>query len=326
MNHVNFIKNYIRVMLQEIGLLTSQFEINFSILINQKPHMKKIFFPLIAIFAFGITACNQKDSAQTDPEKDSLIALLNERNESINDFVLTFNEVESNLDSVARKQQIITVNTEKPGELKPNQKTKINAEIVAINDLMDQNRKKLAELTKKLKNSSSKNAGLEKTIATLTNQIATKDAELLALNDKLNNLSVEIAELQTSVTILKEDNTVQAQDIENKTTALHTAYYVVGKSSDLQDAKIIDKKGGLLGIGKTTQLSKDFDNSKFTKIDYTQTGNISINSEIKIVTNHPSDSYTLEKDEKNKDLIKNIIITNPEKFWSTSKYLVVVKD
>ncbi|MBK8586025.1 MAG: hypothetical protein IPN88_11625 [Bacteroidetes bacterium] len=288
--------------------------------------MNKLIFTLLALSTIGFTACNQQNSAETDPEKDSLIALLNERNESINEFILTFNEVESNLDSVAVKQQIITVTSDKPGELKPNQRTKINNEIAAINDLMDQNRKKLADLTKKLKNSSSKNAGLEKTIATLTNQIATKDAELVALNDKLNNLSVEIAQLNTSVTILTEDNSAKAQDIESKTTALHTAYYVVGKSKDLQDSKIIDKKGGLLGIGKTTQLSKDFDNSKFTKIDYTQTGNISINSEIKIVTNHPSDSYTLETDEKNKDLVKNIIITNPEKFWSTSKYLVIVSE
>ena len=288
--------------------------------------MKKIIFSLITLSAIGFTSCNQQKSAETDPEKDSLIALLNERNESINDFVLTFNEVESNLDSVARKQQIITITSDKPGELKPNQKTRINNEIAAINELMDQNRKKLAELTRKLKNSSSKNAGLEKTIATLTSQIATKDAELVALNDKLNSMSVEIAELNTTNTILKEDITVKTQDIESKTTALHTAYYVVGKSKDLQESKIIDKKGGLLGIGKTTQLNSDFDNSKFTRIDYTQTGNISINCEIKIVTNHPSDSYTLETDEKNKDLVKNIVITNPEKFWSTSKYLVVVSE
>ena len=71
--------------------------------------MKKIIFSLITLSAIGFTSCNQQKSAETDPEKDSLIALLNERNESINDFVLTFNEVESNLDSVARKQQIITI-------------------------------------------------------------------------------------------------------------------------------------------------------------------------------------------------------------------------
>ena len=108
--------------------------------------------------------------------------------------------------------------------------------------------------------------------------------------------------------------------------ALHTAYFVVGKSNDLQDAKIIDRKGGLLGIGRTSKLSQDFDNSKFTRIDYTVTNNIAINSDMKIVTSHPTNSYTLEKDTKDNDLVKNIVITNPELFWSASKYLVVIKD
>jgi hypothetical protein len=44
---------------------------------------------------------------------------------------------------------------------------------------------------------------------------------------------------------------------------------------------------------------------------------------VKLVTSHPSDSYTLEK---NGDQVSNIQITNPEKFWRASKYLVVVKD
>jgi hypothetical protein len=47
---------------------------------------------------------------------------------------------------------------------------------------------------------------------------------------------------------------------------------------------------------------------------------------MKIITSHPSDSYTLDKDASDKDKVTNIVITNSEKFWSTSKYLVVVKD
>jgi hypothetical protein len=135
-----------------------------------------------------------------------------------------------------------------------------------------------------------------------------------------------VAQLSTSVDTLTVQNGAQAQKIAEETTALHTAYYVVGKSNDLKNAKIIDRKGGLLGIGRTSKLNGNYDNSKFTRIDYTQTGTIAVNSEMKIITSHPSDSYTLDKDAKDKDLVKNIVITNPERFWSASKYLVVVKD
>ena len=65
----------------------------------------------------------------------------------------------------------------------------------------------------------------------------------------------------------------------------------------------------------------------FTAMDYTKTTEISINGRnAKVITSHPSDSYLLEVDKTNNEIIKNITIINPEKFWSVSKYLVIVKD
>lgn len=286
--------------------------------------MKKYVF--IAATALVMSACNQNELTESNRQKDSLMSVVNERDSFINDFISSFNDVERNLDSVAVRQHIIAVNSDKPGELKPTQKARINAEIASINSLMDQNRKKIAELNRKIKNSSSKNAQLEKMIATLNDQLAKKDIELTDLNAKLNSLNAQVATLETSVDTLMARNGAQSQTIADETMALHTAYFVVGKSNDLQDAKIIDRKGGLLGIGRTSKLSQDFDNSKFTRIDYTVTNNIAINSDMKIVTSHPTNSYTLEKDTKDNDLVKNIVITNPELFWSASKYLVVIKD
>ncbi len=283
-------------------------------------------FIIISAALLVITACNQNELADSKREKDSLMSVINERDSFINDYISSFNEVEQNLDSVAIRQHIIAINSDKAGELKTTQKSRINAEIAAINNLMDQNRKKIAELNRKIKNSTNKNLQHVKMIATLNDQIIKKDIELADLNTRLNALNAQVATLETSVDTLTVLNDAQAQTITDKTTALHTAYYVVGKSNELQDAKIIDRKGGLLGIGKTSKLSEDFDNSKFTRIDYSQTNSISVNSDMKIITNHPSSSYTLDKDDKDKDFVKNIVITNSEMFWSASKYLVVVRN
>ena len=285
-----------------------------------------LFTPLLIGTAALMFSCNQAEIDKGKQDKDSLISVVNERNATINDFVVSFNDIEGNLDSVTRKQHIITVSTEQKGELQQNQKARINDQIATINSLMEQNRKKLAELSRKLKSSSSKNAGLEKMIITINNQLDQKNIELVALNEKLNNLNAQVAQLQTSVSTLTDEGNAKSQIIAEETKALHTAYYVIGKSKELQDAKIIDRKGGLLGIGRTSKLSGDFDNSKFTRIDYTQMGSIPVNSAMKMITTHPSDSYTLEKDAKDKDIVKNIVIANPEKFWSASKYLVLVKE
>ena len=285
---------------------------------------------LIAAVALSFTACKQAELDKSNQKNDSLLTVVQARETALNEFIANFNEVESNLDSVAIKQNIISKSAEKPGELNPNQKDRINSEIQAINQLMEENRKKIADLTKKMKNSSAKNVQLEKTIATLTDQLTRKDAELAALNEKLNNLNTQVEKLTVSVADLTQQNTVKAEEnarqakvIEENTVAMHTAYYVVGKTKDLQAVKIIDRQGGLLGIGKTSKLSQNFDTKKFTRIDYTQTSSIAINgapTEIKMVTSHPADSYKIERDGK---IVKSISITNAEKFWSASKYLVI---
>lgn len=286
--------------------------------------MKKLIFA--AAIALTITACDNRQAEvdQANRQKDSLASIINERDSSLNDFLSSFNEIEKNLDSIARKQNAINVNVDKQGELNKTAKERINDNIAAINQLMNDNRAQIAELNRKLKNSGNKIAHFETMIKTLNEQIAQKDRELADLNDKLNSLNTQVAQLQTSVDTLTRTTISQTKTIDEQTTSLHTAYFVVGKSKDLQTMKVIDKTGGLLGIGKTSKLSSNFDNNKFTRIDYVQTSTIPIDSKgAKVITTHPSDSYTLNKD---KDKVVSLSITNAEKFWSASKYLVVVKD
>ncbi len=288
--------------------------------------MKKILFAVTILLS--MFACNNSDRKEQNRQNDSLMSVINDRDSSLNSFIFSFNEIESNLDSVAAKQKIISLYTDKSkGELSKDKNANINAEIVAINNLMDENRKELERVTQKLKNSKTKNAVLEKSIKILTIQLSQKDYELCELNIKMNSLNAKVAKLVTEVDSLTSRNYIQSIIIDYQTQNIHSTYYVVGNQNFLIDRKIIDRKGGLLGIGKTSILSKDLDNSIFTSMDYTKTTEIAINgSNVKVITSHPSDSYLLEVDKTKSGMIKNLTIINPEKFWSVSKYLVIVKD
>jgi hypothetical protein len=58
-------------------------------------------------------------------------------------------------------------------------------------------------------------------------------------------------------------------------------------------------------------------------VDYTQVLSIPIYSKTaKVVTTHPADSYILDKDNNNQYTTLRII--QPERFWSASKFLVVI--
>jgi uncharacterized phage infection (PIP) family protein YhgE len=291
--------------------------------------MKKTI--LIASAIVFTMACNQKEIEKSNSQRDSLATvlkerenLLAERESTMNEFISSFNEVERNLDCVAVRQHIISSTAERGGDIKGSQKERINSHINAINNLMEENRKTIASLQKRIKSSSRKNKKLEETVAMLTEQLNQKTAELAALNDKLSQLNTQLAQLQTNLDTMTAKGNRQAQTITEHLTTIHTAYYIVGKTKDLKEARIIDRKGGMLGLGKTDKLSQSFDQSKFTRIDYTTTSVIPVNSNhVRIITNHPADSYKLEVEEKNNKIVKNLVITNPEKFWSVSKFLVV---
>lgn len=287
------------------------------------------FAPIIAgVTILLASACNNGEEQQKkfNAQMDSVKSVMASRDSSISEFLTSFNEIESNIDSVAIKQNIISSDVSKQkGELKANVKEHINDQIAAINAFLEQNRQKIESLNGKLKKYQLNIHQFEKMITTLNNQITQKNAELDSLNMQLNQANAQVAQLKTSVDTLSHTNSAQSETIANQTATMHTAYYIVGKSKDLQEMKIIDKKGGVLGIGKTSKVNGDVNPTNFTKIDYTQTMTIPINSKkAMVVSSHPSDSYTLDKDSDDK--YTNLRITNAERFWSTSKYLVVVNN
>lgn len=278
------------------------------------------------IVTFAISGCEdyKTELDHSIRKNDSLMVILNNRDSSISDFLQSYSDIQQNLDSIVRKRNTITSDMENQVELKGTTKDRIIENINAINELLIDNRKKIDALNRKLQNSSYKNKELQKMIETLNLDLARKDEELASLNNQLLVLNANIVQLQTSVDTLNADITSKSQTISDQTATLHTAYYIVGKAKELEEKNVIDKTGGVLGMGKTAKLSSSFDNTNFTKIDYTQVNSIDISSKnAKIVTTHPTDSYTLDK---NKDMINALQITNPEKFWSASKYLIIVKN
>ena len=132
-------------------------------------------------------------------------------------------------------------------------------------------------------------------------------------------LDEKVASLNTNVTSLKEDNEKKEETITSQDKALHTAWFVFGTKDELKEQRILSKDGL---FSKTKLLEKDFNKDYFTKID------IRIDKEIKlysksaqIMTSHPAGSYTLQRDANKQFVLR---ISDPDTFWSTSKYLVVL--
>ncbi|MES2140602.1 MAG: hypothetical protein V4511_12920 [Bacteroidota bacterium] len=289
--------------------------------------MKIHLVPIMATVIL-LSSCNQEAEMQQKKlayQLDSLSVVASTKDSTINDLLFSFNDIKQNLDSVALMQNIISTEVEMPGgKFVSNTKNRINSQISSINNLLNQNKAKIAELNRKLKNNSLKINEFQKMIASLNEDISAKNMELQTLNEKLNSANLQMAQLQTSIDTLSNTSASQSKLIADQITSIHTAYYLVGKSKEMEKMKIINKTGGVLGMGKTPKLNADVDKNNFTQIDYTQVVNIPINSKkAKVITTHPSDSYTLEKENGE---YTNLRIIQPDKFWSTSKYLAVLND
>ncbi len=281
--------------------------------------MKRIIFALLILPFF--VACNQKEIKQLKEDNLQLTNAANQKEVAINDFVATLNSIQENLDIIKEKENIVVVNSENPDK---SQKQKITSTLTSINNILEQNRLKIAELDKKLKNSWYKNSKLRKLTTRLKTDIAKKEADIIILKEqiadldiKVEGLTTDVENLNTTVTDLTAQNAESAKLIEEKTNNLNTAYYLIGTSSELKLKQVISKKGGIIGIGSATVLNDNFDTKEFKQIDIRETALIPITGKkVELITTHPQGSFKIEEG-------KGLAIIDAEQFWKSSKYLVV---
>jgi len=303
--------------------------------------MKKLFLLMLIPAMLMTMSCNKmkEENARLKAKNDSLLALGFQKDTTVMEFVRAFNEIQSNLDSIKLKENIISQNTSGGSEVQTSAREQITGDINAIYLMLQKNREMVASLRAKLKNSEAglkganvKISELETMIDNLTKSIEAKDAEIAELKDQLGKMNIKVQDLGNQVTTLNTnvdnlsaENKAKQQAIEEKTAALNTAYYVVGTTKELKEKKIIDKSGGFIGIGRAKTVTEDFDKTYFTKADITILNEIPVNKKKAVLlTNHPAGSYKFEGEGKKS--VEKLVILNYTDFWSRSKYLVIVAD
>lgn len=285
--------------------------------------MKKLIMA-IAVIIIATSCANKQENEKLKQENLRLSELVNVKDTTLNNIFLSLSEIEENLDAVKQKQNIIGVTT-KQGELSKDVKDRIKDDIAQINELLEQNKRTIANLqatSKRLKAANIKIDALEKLIEQLNQQIGEKDAEIASLKEQLVKLNFQLADLNTRVDTLSANKKRLEENVEAKTVELNTGYYVIGSQKELVEKGVISRSGGFIGIGKTSTVNSNVDLNNFTKIDIRSFEGMEINHKnVKILSTHPSDSYKLNVDDKN--FCKGIEILNAKKFWQSSKYLVI---
>lgn len=275
---------------------------------------------MVCCAALLMTGCKDGKNAPglaSVQQTDSLNDVIAQKDSEINEMMGTLNDIEEGFRLINEAENRVALLKNGEGTSKK-QNLKENIQFIA--ERMKQNRELIAKLQKQLESSTLKGGQLKKTIDNLTTQLEEKDKQLLALREELDKKDIHISELDetignlnTNVSNLSADNQQKAETINAQDKQLNTAWYVFGTKKELKGQHILE--GGKV-------MNGNFNKNYFTKVDIRNTTEIKLYSKsAKLLTAHPASSYSLTHDASKQYVLR---ITNPQIFWSTSKYLVVL--
>ena len=280
--------------------------------------MKKILcMALCAVVLVGCDFTNKREQELT-AQKESLIKQLNEKNVALEQALSSIAKIQEGFQVINEAEGRVNLQTQAAEGVTDAERMK--EDILFIQQKMEENRKQMAALEKKLKASGAENANLRKVLANLQKELDVKVARIAALQAELAEKNIRIAELDKAVETLTHDvNTLQQtsdaqQDvIEHQVVELNKAWYVYGTSKELKEQNIL--KGG------DVMASSDFNKNYFTEIDVRVDRVFPLYAKhAKLLTVHPEGSYEFVKDAAKQLTLKVLDI---DAFWSVSRYMII---
>lgn len=175
----------------------------------------------------------------------------------------------------------------------------------------------------------------------MQSQLAVYDSTITSLRQVLESQKTEIAALSEQVLGLQQANVLLAatrdtlttqrdqltSTVSTMTVESNKAYYIVGTEEDLVKKGVLQKRGGVLGMGKTALPARTLKESDFTEIDRMRDSSITLPASKKgwVIASRQDVQFLASQPNKDGVLTGSLKVGSPEQFWSTSKFLIIVE-
>jgi len=285
-------------------------------------------FLLVAALASGCDSpATRQKLAQLEAvsaEKDSLLALAADNSRLMSEISATLarvREVKKPIKAVAA--------AESPLAASMDNRDSIKAKITEVVERLTQAEARLAASQRRIKSLGSESdslksqfAMMEQSVADLRSTMETQRTTITQMTDEMNGLKVANAQL-TERTVALTD-TVSKMDSER-----NTVYYVVGTKEDLKKQGVLVEEGSqFLFFGKKTVApARDLTPEKFTAVDKRQVAEIPLPKPDRSYMIVSRQNLTALGTEVKNGAVKGtaLTITEPERFWAPSKYLIIIE-
>ena len=280
--------------------------------------MKKMI--CLALCATMLASCEfvTKREKELTAQNESLATELSEKNAALDQAIQAIADIQEGFRAINEAEGRVAVQTQGGEGVTDSERMK--EDILFIQQKMEENRKQIERLEKKLKASGSETASLRKVIANLQKELEEKVTSIAALQNELAEKNIRIAELDKAVATLTGDvnnlqqvTDVQQEVIEQQVMQLNTAWYVYGTAKELKEQNIL--RGGKV------LSSAEFNKGYFTEIDVRVDRVFPLYAKhAQLLTTHPAGSYEFVKDA---DKLLTLNVLDFEAFWSVSRYMVI---
>ena len=290
--------------------------------------MRRVMLLAVALLS---TACVAKSdyeeqlaqSAALSAEKDSLLAEVVATSQFIGDVTKELEQVRADGPVVARDGEMESLSPAERRAALLQRTTELTTRIKEAEASMAQSRRRISTLTA---GNARLTAKFDSTVASFQTLITNQKAEVEALVQQVSALSAENSQLREANTVLATERDVVTAERETLVSEQNTVYWVAGTRSDLLERGIIIQRGGMLGIGRTLLLARTIDASQFQAVDRRQLLGITFpnpNKNYRIVS--PNDLAGLDSMPVGGTFKGTMRIAQPETFWRTSRFLVLVE-
>ncbi len=268
-------------------------------------------------------ACNQGPSPEVQARIDSLTRVAGERDQMMTEMAQNarlLSDISADLSKVQVKQKL-NVSGESPGEAS---RDSIRQRVRYIANRINEEDRKLRASEKQVSSLTHLSDSLR---STLQATIANYDSVIASQRSQLADLAAQVDTLRGQTVALRDT-------VNNLTTIENTVYYVIGTKDELQQKGLIEETGGsrflwiLWKSGQTSVPSRQLDPSMFTAIDRRQVTRIALPDSSKsyhIASRQDLSTLATPPDKDGTVKGSALEITAPDRFWSPSKYLIIVE-
>jgi len=230
-------------------------------------------------------------------------------------------EIQDSLDAIRIGEGAVKLMPEESGQRLSAPSREQALESIALLEASIQRTKvEISDLESRLHRSELHAAGLAKLLGQVKATLAEREARITQLSAQVDELQTRVSGLQVAVQQGQDSLSAKDHLLDEDRRDIETVYYVVGTKQELSHNGLIVAKGGVLGLGKTIQLSGTFDDHLFKPLNTADESVISTTAtRARVLSAQPVSSYQLVVEGN----VVQLRILNPAEFRKV-KHVVIM--